>query len=644
MTLNLFEQITEKTFELTNIFNEELLFSETSLVDIADAIDSKTFLENIADAIDPKIFSVDQLSESLQENSLAVETEVGANDFVDSLESSFTSFNFAESVYGSNTSINAFSSNSISNNAYNTSLNFAQTSNYGSTIIYQGDLGANWFTLDTRYNTTVISGNGNIHYGSGSSDLLDLSQISVSQLADWSFETFNLGNGDRLFDSLSLSNGYKILFEGIDKVVFSDYTYDLTVNPNDTYFGSQWNLHMMGVHNAWRFTTGSDDVLVGVQDSGLGVFNGSIHPDLKTTLIDSVNNYPDEFIENGQYKDSSHGTAVQGIIAAATNNGIGIAGINWNSDVFNIDVLGWDKPYNQDDLTLAQATQSMINYANSQGQRLVINMSLGGGSLDPNFVDLVDKNQNNALFVIATGNEGRSSISNPAVLAKYYDNVIAVGAVKDHGFRPSYSNYGEGITLMGPTEVLSTGAFPNKVFDYHTDFSGTSAATPNVAGIASLVWSANPNLSASQIKSILSETAYDLGNPGYDWEYGHGFVNADAAVRRAVALSYQDNLTGASSNSSFSATNYSTDDLGQANVESFSASNYHNQASLEEDLTLFTQQVLDEYYLESLENTTINFGSSNSDETIAVAEDYFYEGFSSNIHSGLSDIVIRNDL
>ena len=63
-----------------------------------------------------------------------------------------------------------------------------------------------------------------------------------------------------------------------------------------------------------------------------------------------------------------------------------------------------------------------------------------------------------------------------------------------------------------------------------------SASTANVSGVASLIWGVNPSLSAGQIKAIMSETAYDLENPGYDNKTGYGFVNADAAVRRALAL------------------------------------------------------------------------------------------------------------
>ncbi|MGB5712454.1 MAG: S8 family serine peptidase, partial [Waterburya sp.] len=185
----------------------------------------------------------------------------------------------------------------------------------------------------------------------------------------------------------------------------------------------------------------------------------------------------------------------------------------------------------------------MIDYANSQAQYLVVNMSFGGGSIDPYFEQLVANNQNDTLFVIATGNESNNVINNPASLARAYDNVIAVGACLQDGTRASYSNYGEGITLMCPAVVLTTAATPNLQsgyvdFDYDYSFEGTSAATPNLAGVASLVWSVNPNLSAAQVKEILSETAYDLGVEGYDYEYGYGFVDADAAVRQALAWNW----------------------------------------------------------------------------------------------------------
>lgn len=457
-------------------------------------------------------------------------------------------------------------------------LSTPNPTNASGTRVVRGNLRANTFTLQTGFSRTVFSGNGNVDFGRGYTDLLNLSNISSSTVRfNWATMNggglvYNPGNGARVFDAMTLNNGQQILFEGIDRIRFADRTINLSVRPNDPYFNSQWNLHMMGVHNAWRFTKGSTGVLVGIQDSGLGTdYNNNIHPDLRSTTI-YTDNYQDDFLTS----DKSHGTAVQGIIAAKTNNGAGMSGINWNSPVFNIDVLDGD--FN--DLDLAEATQNMINFTNSRGQKLIVNMSLGGGSRDNVFEQLIANNQNNALFVIASGNDNRNSLSYPAWLAYYYNNVIAVGAswgtndqygnAKTPGERISYpsfwgSNYGYGITLMGPSEVISTKAtntfFGSSQFGYYNGqynfqgsldiFNGTSAATPNVAGVASLVWSANRNLSATQIKAILSQTAFDLGARGYDYVYGSGFANADAAVRRAMAIA----RLSAGSNSAFTSGN-----------------------------------------------------------------------------------------
>jgi serine protease len=441
------------------------------------------------------------------------------------------------------------------NTNYRLSLSATPIVNGVRTVL--GNLGADTFTWQSGFNRTVISGNGNVDFGSGALDTLNLANISSTtarlNLANTNGGgvVYNPGNGARVFDAITLNNGNQILFEGIDRIRFADRTINRFVRPNDPLFNQQWNLHMMGVHNAWQFTRGSTNVLIGVQDSGLGLnSNGNIHPELnadKTFVFG--NNYRDEFTGGAT---TSHGTAVQGIIAARSNNGVGMSGINWNSPVINIDVLGG----NPGDLNLAQATQAMINQANSQGQKLIVNMSLGGGGRDFAFEQLIANNQSNALFVIASGNSNTNSISYPAALASIYNNVIAVGAswgtrsannsVTTPGDRISYpgwwgSQYGTGLTLMGPSEVIAPYANRNGQFGYWgtgsiSGFNGTSAATPNVAGVASLMWSANRNLSGTRIKQILSQTAFDLGARGYDTVYGHGFVNADAAVRRAMAI------------------------------------------------------------------------------------------------------------
>jgi serine protease len=423
----------------------------------------------------------------------------------------------------------------------------------------------------------IISGNGNYNFGRGQFDTLNLSAFNLSDAQlnilgrnGGTGVTLDLDRSPRQFDQIRLSNGQQISFEGIERLQFRDRTIDLAITPNDPLFSGQWNLHMMGVQNAWRFTTGSDQVAIAIEDTGLG-FDAlnNLHPDLRTTGLFAVepSEIGDEYryeYNNGRVRttDLSHGTAVQGIIAATSNNNQGIAGINWNSRVIAADVLG----ENAGDTDLATATNIVLRNRRNTTDRLVVNLSLGAlpfatNARDDAFEAVVAANPD-VLFVIASGNENRSSLSEPAALARRYGNVIAVGAAwgpfdadpndayinyQAPGTRISYpptagivwgSNYGDGLTLMGPSEVYTLRATPGLLgseFSYMNNFDGTSAATPNVAGVASLVWSANPNLTAAQVKQILSSTAIDVASPGYDRDTGYGFVNAESAVRSAIA-------------------------------------------------------------------------------------------------------------
>ncbi len=636
--LDKLEELSSNSFDLSSLLQS---FTSTTNLEAQNSLQDQFNFDSVA--LSNEIDSFDEISEQdfseiddklpASENFLLINTPLTAN---------------FDGALDSQGALSATYSDGVSNSFDSLNTLFANSPVYVGHV--EGSLRADRFTYTpgTGNQLTVISGNGNLNYGAGYYDSLNLASISVDQVVDYSFadingggETFNLGNGDRVFDYITLDNGDKFLFEGIDKVTFAEGEIDLTVNPNDTEYLNQWNLHMMGVQNAWRFTNGSDKVLVGVQDTGLGVVNGSIHNDLRSTWFYNdgnglSGNLSDDFYSVGRQRSetTSHGTAVQGIIAANTNNGIGIAGINWNSDVYNIDVLGG----NRGDLSLVEATQAMINHANNQGQNLIVNMSLGTSSFGVNyhsdFEQLVANNQDNALFVIAAGNSGnlgQAGLASPAVLAQSYDNVIAVGASwgnydyygnqTEPGQRIQYNNwwgsqYGSGLTLMGPSEVPTTEAYRYSSFfsgfSYEDDFNGTSAATPNVTGVASLVWSANSDLSATQIKDILSDTAYDLGSEGYDWEYGHGFVNADAAVRRAMAISATNSFTGVLSSTDFATVNANANALDATAIEPLTGNT--NEFTLEADSLLLAEQVSDDSFVGSLDDSTISFGAASSNE------------------------------
>jgi hypothetical protein len=462
-----------------------------------------------------------------------------------------TPFNDATRTIFSSSADLAINSTSVNTEVNVNSEIIVPASPTNNTNIVAGTLRADTFNYQSGSNQTIYIGNGNVDYSTGARDLLNLSQFaSTSVTTNYADNStggvvYNTGNGNRLYDAITLSDGSQILFQGIETIQFQDKTVNLSVTPNDPLFNQQWDLHITGVNDAWRFTQGNDRVAIGILDTGLGANNTAIHPDLRSTNF-VANNY---FDESATF---SHGTRVEGTIAAASNNGVGIAGINWNSPVEMIDVVGGDSG----DYNLVQATQALISGAGDR--KLVINLSLSGGS-SPAFEQLVADNKDKVLFVIASGNQDQNTIASPASLAQTnnnVNNVVAVGSswgTKDWygnattpGQRISYagwwgSNTGSGLTLMAPSEFVATSATRTDAsatyqFGYYDYFNGTSASTAVVTGIASLVWSANPNLTAGQIKAILSETAYDLGTVGYDTVYGNGLVNADAAVRRAEAL------------------------------------------------------------------------------------------------------------
>ncbi|MBW4610601.1 MAG: S8 family serine peptidase [Hassallia sp. WJT32-NPBG1] len=460
---------------------------------------------------------------------------------------SATPFNDAISTIVSTSADLAINTTSVNTQV---SLNgaIASASPTNNTNIVAGTLRPDTFNYQSGYAKTIFIGNGNVDYSTGARDLINLSEITSTSVTTNLANNlkggvvYNAGNGNLLYDAITLGDGSEILFQGIETIQFQDKTVDLSVTPNDPDFNKQWYLPMTGVHNAWRFTQGNDQVAIGIADTGLGANSNGIHPDLRSTSF-VANNY---FDESGTY---SHGTRVQGTIAAASNNGIGIAGINWNSPVQMIDVVG----DNSGDYDLVKATQALIDGAG--GRKLVVNLSLSGGSSSV-FEKLVADNKDKVLFVIASGNQDQNTIASPASLAQTNNNVLAIGSswgTQDWYGKPttpgegiSYEewwgyNKGDGLTLMAPSEFIATSATranssATYEMGYFDRFNGTSASTAVVTGITSLVWSVNPNLTAGQIKAILSETAYDLGAAGYDTVYGYGLVNADAAVRAAEVL------------------------------------------------------------------------------------------------------------
>ncbi|MBX3323033.1 MAG: S8 family serine peptidase [Phycisphaeraceae bacterium] len=308
--------------------------------------------------------------------------------------------------------------------------------------------------------------------------------------------------------------------------------------PNDPMFAQQWALEQannqdMDALAAWAITIGDPAIRVVVLDSG----TQQDHPDISQVTGQSftgtgTNGGPGNSCDN-------HGTAVAGCIAATINNGIGIVGIAPGTRVqagkiFNeINFFGFCLPFleSQDSWTVAG-----INWAASSGAR-VTNSSWGGGAASAAITTAFNNTRAaGVLHFAAAGNDGTSTVSFPANLA----SLNAVAALASTGDRASFSTYGNGLFISAPgAAVLTTdrtGSAGYASGDW-TTIDGTSFASPYAAGVAALVLSANPALTPAEVEAILAQTAVDKGTPGYDTDFGWGFINAGAAVAAAAGTS-----------------------------------------------------------------------------------------------------------
>jgi len=279
--------------------------------------------------------------------------------------------------------------------------------------------------------------------------------------------------------------------------------------PNDPYWHLQWGSAKIEADYAWNKTIGNSSILVAIIDTGVDYD----HPDLAANYVplgyDWVNKDDDPMDDNG------HGTHVAGIVAAVINNSIGVAGI---AQVRIMAEKGLDQSGYGDADDLANA----IVHAADQGAH-IITMSWGSNSSSVLIMRAVKyAYRSGALLVAAAGNEATSQKTYPAA----YDEVIAVSATDKFDNPASFTNYGDWIELAAPgVSIYST-----VLDDGYNYKSGTSMATPHVAGAAALIWSVFPELTREQVRIRLQETADDLGAEGFDIYYGYGRVNARKAV------------------------------------------------------------------------------------------------------------------
>jgi len=335
--------------------------------------------------------------------------------------------------------------------------------------------------------------------------------------------------------------------------VEADVARSISVIPNDPDFSKQINNDTTHLEIAWDTTTGSDQVVIAVLDTGLDMN----HPDLVDNIwtnpnevpnngIDDDNNgYVDDvhgwdFVENDNDPDPTptsslynetvviHGTHVAGLIGAVGNNTIGVTGVNWTVQLMPLRVFD-----DQGNSSVA-AVLDAISYATANGAK-VMNMSYGGQTSSQFEADAIAQAATaGVLSVAAAGNESVNINSNPEYPA-CYDEVIGVGATDSNDQLASFSNYGSNcVDLAAPGDTIfstlyndGTAAFP----DEYGYLSGTSMATPVVSGTAGLLLAIHPDLTPEQLTTFITSSADDISIP----ELGAGRVNVAQAIAKVLA-------------------------------------------------------------------------------------------------------------
>lgn len=289
---------------------------------------------------------------------------------------------------------------------------------------------------------------------------------------------------------------------------------------NDPLYRRQWGHARMRVPRAWDAATGAGkSVTVAVLDTGIAL----AHPDLRGR-VDRGPNVVDG--NDDPSDDEGHGTHVAGIVAAATNNRVGVAGMSWGARTLAVKVLDDDGAGTSCDVLvgIVEAVRAGAS---------VINMSLGGATACPLAyrAALAYAAQQDVVVIASAGNDALRG--SPESAPANCPGVLGVGAT-DRGDRAGvFSTFGPDVDVTAPgVDVLSTSYDPKRRRHGYASMSGTSMAAPHVAGLAALLRARYPSWTAEQVVGRITSTVVDLGPPGRDDFYGLGRVDAAGALGR----------------------------------------------------------------------------------------------------------------
>jgi subtilisin family serine protease/PKD repeat protein len=310
-------------------------------------------------------------------------------------------------------------------------------------------------------------------------------------------------------------------FENYKEVEYAEpnYLVHTSLSPNDPNYPQLWGLNNIGqtgglqdadidAPESWDIQTGLPLIIIAVIDTGidydhedlsynmwinLGEIPGNGIDDDDNGYIDDVHGWDFVNGDNDPIDDNSHGTHCAGIIAAEGNNGIGVVGVNWTATIMPLKSLNAEGSGTTTDAILA------IQYATQMGAEIMSN-SWGGYGYSQALKDAITAtHEAGAVFIAAAGNNAQNNDVIPHYPSSYdVPNIISVAATDHNDELALFSNYGPNSVDLGAPGVSILSTFLNDGYGYK---SGTSMATPHVAGSAGLLWAEYPDLTNDEIKA-----------------------------------------------------------------------------------------------------------------------------------------------
>jgi hypothetical protein len=356
-------------------------------------------------------------------------------------------------------------------------------------------------------------------------------------------------------------------------------TDSFSTDPTDPDYHNQWYLnnllnpsHDIHASGAWNIYKGNSNSIIGIIDDGVDI----TEPDVSPKIAGGDNNFYIETEANGLRL--SHGTAVAGVAAASTNNGISMAGVDWQAHVLPENTHDYNlcfcwgfitKPHGWN--LIAKKILSAVNFS-SNVWTLNHSYELKGGLFGNNYSVVVAEAfayaaKNNRVSCASSGND--QSNSTRIFPANYSSELIDVGGTDQNDVQYFKSNGGPNLDVVAPAVGIVT--LNNTQFGSDVSLDGTSLASPMVAGIASLLKGYNPGLYNDDIEQIIKLSADHLGAVGRNDLYGYGRVNAATALSYLNSPYQLQHLT-ATGGTAYSTTSYALKILGGLHVSDFSYS------------------------------------------------------------------------